>query len=102
MSTTEGSGKLLNYMAMGIPTVAFDVPVSREYLGDLGIYAQPGDTSSLALALETALDRKDASQALVWHCARESFSAIPGLWLAKAFLRSMIGLARRPGLLEVA
>ena len=64
MSTTEGSGKLLNYMAMGLPTVAFDVPVSREYLGDLGIYAQPGDTSSLALALETALDRKDASQAL--------------------------------------
>jgi len=49
---------------MGLPTVAFDVPVSREYLGDLGIYAQPGDTSSLALALETALDRKDASQAL--------------------------------------
>lgn len=63
MSTTEGSGKLLNYMAMGLPTVSFDVPVSREYLGDLGIYAKPGDVSSLALALETALDNKEESRA---------------------------------------
>ena len=39
LSATEGSGKILNYMAMGLPTVAFDMPVSREYLGDLGIYA---------------------------------------------------------------
>lgn len=63
MSTTEGSGKLLNYMAMGLPTVSFDVPVSREYLGELGIYARPGDASSLALALETALDNREESRA---------------------------------------
>jgi len=63
LSTTEGSGKLLNYMAMGLPTVSFDVPVSREYLNDLGIYARPGDVSSLALALETALDNKEESRA---------------------------------------
>ena len=63
MSTTEGSGKLLNYMAMGLPTVSFDVPVSREYLRDLGIYARPGDASSLAQALETALDNRVESQA---------------------------------------
>lgn len=62
MSATEGSGKLLNYMAMGLPTVSFDVPVSQEYLGDLGIYAKPGDASSLALALEMALDNKQDSQ----------------------------------------
>ncbi len=46
LSATEGSGKILNYMAMGLPTVAFDTPVSREYLGDLGIYATPGDSAS--------------------------------------------------------
>ena len=29
----ETLGKLLNYMAMGLPTVAFDVPVAREVPG---------------------------------------------------------------------
>jgi glycosyltransferase involved in cell wall biosynthesis len=51
LSATEGSGKILNYMAMGLPTVAFDTPVSREYLGEAGIYATPGDPASLAKAL---------------------------------------------------
>ncbi len=32
LSATEGSGKILNYMAMGLPVVAYDTPVSREYL----------------------------------------------------------------------
>ncbi len=61
ISSTEGSGKLLNYMAMGLPVVSFDVPVSREYLDSLGVYARPGDASSLAEALEAVLaDRKAA------------------------------------------
>jgi glycosyltransferase involved in cell wall biosynthesis len=51
LSATEGSGKILNYMAMALPTVAFDTPVSREYLGDEGIYARPGDPLSLSQAL---------------------------------------------------
>ena len=34
LSATEGAGKLLNYMSIGLPTVAFDTPVSREYLAD--------------------------------------------------------------------
>jgi glycosyltransferase involved in cell wall biosynthesis len=33
LSATEGAGKIGNYMAMGLPVVAFDTPVSREYLG---------------------------------------------------------------------
>lgn len=63
-SATEGSGKLLNYMAMALPVVSFDVPVSREYLDGLGVYAQPGDASSLAEALEAALTDSGRSQAL--------------------------------------
>ena len=47
MSATEGSGKLLNYMAMGLPTVAFDTPVSREYLRADGVYARRGDAVDL-------------------------------------------------------
>jgi glycosyltransferase involved in cell wall biosynthesis len=61
LSATEGSGKILNYMAMGLPTVAFDTPVSREYLGDQGIYATPGDPVSLAEAMLEGLS--EGSQA---------------------------------------
>ncbi len=58
ISATEGSGKVLNYMAMGLPTVAFDTPVHREYLGELGIYAERGRTDALAEALAWILDRE--------------------------------------------
>jgi glycosyltransferase involved in cell wall biosynthesis len=55
MSATEGSGKILNYMAMAMPTVAFDVPVSREFLGGVGVYAEPGNPLALADALQSVL-----------------------------------------------
>ncbi len=48
MSETEGAGKITNYMAMGLPVVTFDTPVSREMLGNIGVYARLGDTNSLA------------------------------------------------------
>lgn len=60
VSDTEGSGKVLNYMAMGLPTVAFDTPVSREYMHQDGVYARRGDAASLAdeiLALLAEPDR---------------------------------------------
>lgn len=56
MSATEGSGKILNYMAMALPTVAFNLPVSREFLGDGGIYANEPSSQALAAALNRALD----------------------------------------------
>ncbi|MBK6433973.1 MAG: glycosyltransferase [Anaerolineae bacterium] len=55
LSATEGSGKLLTYMASALPVVAFDTPVHREYLGDLGFYAAPADSHALAAALTAAL-----------------------------------------------
>jgi glycosyltransferase involved in cell wall biosynthesis len=58
VSATEGSGKVLNYMAMALPVVAFDTPVHREYLGELGIYAEQGRVDALAEALAWILDRE--------------------------------------------
>jgi glycosyltransferase involved in cell wall biosynthesis len=55
LSLTEGAGKMLNYMAVGLPVVAFDTPVAREYLALDGIYAKPGDVNSLAQCLDSAL-----------------------------------------------
>ena len=56
ISATEGAGKLLNYMAMGLPTVAFDTSTNRDYLGPDGVYAAAGDSSALAQAVESLLD----------------------------------------------
>jgi glycosyltransferase involved in cell wall biosynthesis len=67
-STTEGNGKLLNYMAAGLPTIAYDTPIAREVLGEAGILAPLGDTAALAAAcvalLEDAGERKWRGQAL--------------------------------------
>ncbi|HIE37853.1 MAG TPA: glycosyltransferase family 1 protein [Anaerolineales bacterium] len=65
LSATEGSGKILNYMAMELPTVAFDTPVSREYLGSLGVYAKPaGDPAALADGIQALVEQPDLRLAL--------------------------------------
>jgi glycosyltransferase involved in cell wall biosynthesis len=48
---------------MALPTVAFDTPVSREYLGQWGTYAEAVDERSLAKAIASLLDdRKLATE----------------------------------------
>lgn len=64
LSATEGSGNLLNYMAMALPTVAFDIPVSREYLSDLGVYAERGSYAALAEAMGALLEDEERAVTL--------------------------------------
>ncbi len=52
---SEGAGKLLPYMATGLPVVATDTPAHRAYLEDEGYYAPPDDAFALAEALHHAL-----------------------------------------------
>ena len=63
-STTEGSGKVLNYMAMRLPIIASDSPVHREYLADLGIYVPMGDFESLARAIVDNLSSEGSGNRL--------------------------------------
>jgi glycosyltransferase involved in cell wall biosynthesis len=67
-SLTEANGKLLNYMASGLPTIAYDSPIAREILGDAGTYIPLGDITALATAcitlLEDARERKMHGEAL--------------------------------------
>jgi glycosyltransferase involved in cell wall biosynthesis len=63
LSPTEGDGKIYNYLATGLPIVAYDRPASKEILGDLAFYAELGKAQSLAAALHTALtDRVRAAE----------------------------------------
>lgn len=62
LSLTESAGKLLNYMAAALPTVAYDTPVAREYLGHDGYLAEVGNVDSLTALLEVALYPPAASE----------------------------------------
>ena len=70
MSTTEGSGKVLNYMALAQPIVAYDSPVHREYLADLGVYAPLGNVAAFTEALQTLL-HNPAKQKKLGDCLRQ-------------------------------
>jgi glycosyltransferase involved in cell wall biosynthesis len=88
ISLTEGNGKISNYMAMGLPTVAFDTPVSREILADDGLYARRGDAADLAAKLTWALTNREYAATLgtrararavahfSWDAAAARFEAI--------------------------
>jgi glycosyltransferase involved in cell wall biosynthesis len=63
-SETEANGKLLDYMAMALPTVAYATPVAREILGDLGVFAPPGDIAALADRIGDLLDAPERRHTL--------------------------------------
>ena len=68
--STEANGKLLNYMAMGLPSVAYDGPVSRELLGEAGVYAPMRNVEALGAAIAGLL-RDTHEQKLRGQALRE-------------------------------
>jgi glycosyltransferase involved in cell wall biosynthesis len=59
-SEHEGFGlTTLEALAAGCPVVAADLPVHREVAGDAALYFAPGDSSSLADALEKVLRSRE-------------------------------------------
>lgn len=93
LSLSEGSGKILNYMAMGLPTVAFETPAQAEYLGRLGVYAEPGSARQLAQQAAALIDQPERRAALggllrsrveqhfSWRRMAQSLSSLYGLVL---------------------
>jgi len=51
--------KAVEYMAFGIPFVAFELPETRRTGGDAAIFAPPGDVSALAASIERLLRDDD-------------------------------------------
>lgn len=54
-TSTEGSGKLLNYMAAGLAVVAYDSPTTRALVGEAGVLVSTSDTNAFADALASLL-----------------------------------------------
>jgi glycosyltransferase involved in cell wall biosynthesis len=63
-SLTEANGKLLNYMACGLPVVATDTPVNRELLGADGVFVPVGDSRALAARIVDLLGDESRRQSL--------------------------------------
>jgi glycosyltransferase involved in cell wall biosynthesis len=101
LSETESNGKLFNYMACALPTVAFDTPPSREILGDLGVYAPRGDVAALADAIVGLLQNSDGArqlgaelrQRVVEHFSWENTAR----QLLKAYARASSRVHKKPG-----
>ena len=103
ISKTEGNGKILNYMGMALPVVAYETKISREYLGPLGHYASPiGEVDALADALGDAVRlwtagetrgpdlRRRAAQRFSWqHTGSELMEIYRRVWQHR-------GTRRRP------
>ncbi|HVX29337.1 MAG TPA: glycosyltransferase family 4 protein [Nitrolancea sp.] len=82
MSLTEGNGKIYNYMAMGLPVVAFDAEPNREILGDLGIYAGHGDEADFAAKVIDLLQNREYVQKLGAELRAHAVEALS--WNARA------------------
>jgi glycosyltransferase involved in cell wall biosynthesis len=64
LSLTEGAGKILNYMACALPTVAFDTPQAREFMAQFGSYAERGSAESLAARISELLQNPERARTL--------------------------------------
>jgi glycosyltransferase involved in cell wall biosynthesis len=100
MSATEGAGKITNYLAMGLPVVAFDTPVSREMLGDVGVYARMGDSTELAQQIVGLLGDEQRSADLAQRgrnkAVREHSWELGGQQIAAIYARAFARRAGRP------
>jgi len=100
MSATEGAGKITNYLAMGLPVVAFDTPVSREILGDVGVYAGMGDSADLGQQIVHVLNdeqrRADLGQRGRAKAVREHSWELGGQQIAAIYERAFARRAGRP------
>jgi len=94
---TEANGKLLNYMAVGLATVATDTPVNRSLLGDeAALYGQIDDPDSLAHAVQKLVEDK-VLRVTLGNAARRrvetQFSWISGGRLLADIYRELIATA---------
>jgi glycosyltransferase involved in cell wall biosynthesis len=87
LARTEANGKLFNYMACGLPTVAFDGPINREILGEYGVYADYGSESSLAACIVDTLQ----DDGLIEHIGRLSRRRAIQLHSWDARIRQLVG-----------
>lgn len=98
--------KVMEYLAFGLPTVAFDLPETRQVARAAAAYAPPGDVAALARALGDLLDdparrqrmaaaaRRQFRRELAWDRQQPRYLEV--------YRRLLLSDSRRPAHREVA
>ena len=80
--------KIMDYMALGRPVVAFDLPEHRRTAGDAAVYVRPNDELELARAVAELMDdperrkrlgelgRRRVEEQLAWEHSRRNLLAL--------------------------
>lgn len=85
-TSTEGSGKLLNYMAAGLTVVAYDSPSTRALVGDAGVFV----TQTGPMALADTLTRLLSNPAERNHLAQVARQRIEQHFLWSELIKSLM------------
>lgn len=64
ISNSEGDGKIYNYMAMEMAIVCFDRRISKEILGDAGLFAKMKDTKDMANKVLSLIEDENLASGL--------------------------------------
>ena len=80
--------KIMEYMSLGKPVVAFDLPEHRFSAGDAAVYARPGDDLDLAVKISGLMDdpalrrdmgrlgRERVANELSWQCQKRALAGM--------------------------
>jgi glycosyltransferase involved in cell wall biosynthesis len=91
----EASGKVLHYLAAGLPVVCFDTVNNRELLGEMGYYARANGPSFAAAILQAADD--PAGRQARGRAGREAVARTHSLAGIRTILTSWYGRLRHRG-----
>jgi glycosyltransferase involved in cell wall biosynthesis len=91
----EASGKVLHYLAAGLPVVCFDTVNNRDLLGELGYYARANGPSFAAAILQAADD--PAGRQARGRAGREAVARTHSLAGIRTILTSWYGRLRHRG-----
>lgn len=84
--------KAMEYMAFGVPVVAFDVHETRRLVGDAGLFAEPGDAAGLAVLLDRLLGDPALRRALGDAGRRRVAESVAWEHQAVGYLEAFAGL----------
>ncbi|HFQ89815.1 MAG TPA: glycosyltransferase family 1 protein [Desulfobulbus sp.] len=87
----EASGKLLHYLAAGLPVACFDTANNRSFLGECGFYASSMDGAGLARAISAAL----ADPALARRRGEAGREQVRGTYSMEAVGKTLLASYRR-------
>ncbi|MBE5959652.1 MAG: glycosyltransferase family 4 protein [Lachnospiraceae bacterium] len=87
ISVTEGNGKIYNYLAMGLPTIAFNTEVNREIMGDAGLYVEEKSDVTLANKIIWAYNNQDYCKNVCKMARKRAENKLSNIMMARKIER---------------